>query len=161
MRQVVKPGHPLDFLTPAEMQGMIVKPKQVTRIRSPQTIQLDANGNGVDAVYEVPLGYEFEVRRIVLTLTGNAPSDPTVGAVALAAGHWVAYRRSGSLIEYGQPQWTTLYQVPGVQTWGDEQGPYIRNGEVFEVQAGGLTANAILNAYLEGILTRPGGEEHA
>lgn len=157
--QVVRPGHPLDFLTPHEMAAMLPKPRQVTRVRSPQTIQLDSNGNGVNNVYECPLGYKFEARRIVLSLTGNAASDPTVGAVAIAAGHWVAYLRSGNLIEYGQPQWTTLYQVPGVQTWGDEQGPFIRNGEVFQVQAGGLGANATLNVYLEGILTRPGGED--
>lgn len=159
MRQVLKPGQPVDFVTTGEMEALLPKPRQVTRIRAPQTIQLDANGNGVDIVYPVPLGYEFEARRVVLTLTGNAPSDPTVGAVALAAGHWVAYRRSGSLIEYGQPQWTTIYQVPGVQTWGDEQGPYLQNGEEFEVQAGGLGAGAILNVYLEGILTRPGPRE--
>lgn len=162
MRQILKPGHPVDFLTPAEAEAMLPPlPHQVTRIRAPQTIQLDASGNGIDNVYEVPIGYEFALRRIVLTLTGNAPSDPTVGAVAMAAGHWVAYLRSGSLIEYAMPQWTTLYQVPGVQTWGDQQGPYLRNGEVLQVQAAGLTTSGVLNAYAEGLLVRPGRRRDA
>jgi hypothetical protein len=60
MRQVLRPGHPVDFVTPDEMAAMMPpKPRQVTRIRSPQTIQLDATGSGRDEVYQVPAGYEY------------------------------------------------------------------------------------------------------
>lgn len=161
MRQVLRPGYPVDFLTPDEFVRLQARERQQSRVRSASTLQLDANGNGVNIAFEVEAGYEFEARRIVLTLTGNIPSDPNTGAVALnAAGKFVAYLRSGSLIEYGQPQYGATIQVPGIQTWSREQGPYLRNQEVFQVQANGLTANGVLNVYLEGILVRPGYKDN-
>lgn len=157
--QVIRPGKPVNFVTPDEMAAMIARPRQVSRIRAAETIQLNASGIGQDEVYKVPMGQEFAVRRITLTLTGNAPNDPNTGNVLLnAAGKFVAYLRSGHLIEYGQPQYGAAIQVPGVQTWGDQQGPYLRNGEVFEVYAAGLTASLSLSVYLEGILYRPDTE---
>lgn len=156
-RQVLRPGYPVDFLTPDEFVKLSTKPSQRSRVRSPASIPLDANGNGKGIVFEVEAGYQFEARRIVMTLTGNVPTDPNTGPVLLnVAGKFVAYMRSDSLIEYGQPQYAGNIQVPGVQTWSREQGPYLRNGEVFQVQAGGLTANGQLSVYLEGILFRPG-----
>lgn len=125
-------------------------------MRVPATIPLDGTGAGKGDVYEIPAGYEFEARRVVLVLTGNIPADPNTGNVLLnAAGKWVAYMRSGSLIEPAQPAYGGAIQVPGVQTWSREQGPYVRNLEVFQVQCAGLTANGFLNVYLEGILVRP------
>lgn len=157
MKQILKPGRPIDIATPDEIAALISRPSQVTRIRAPQTVQLNANGNGSDEVYKVPAGYEFEVRRVVLVLTGNVPNDPNTGNVLLnAAGKFVAYMRSDQLIEYGQPAYGGAIQVPGSQTWGDEQGPYLRNGEVFGVYANGLTAGGQLNVYMEGLLKRPG-----
>lgn len=156
MKTVLKPGAIIETVTPDEMAELLPRGQQVTRMRVPKGVQLDANGNGQAEVYVIPAGYEFEVRRVVLVLTGNAPSDPNTGNVLLnAAGKFVAYLRSGSLIEYGQPAYGGAIQVPGVQTWGDQQGPYLQNKETFEVQAVGLTASSLLNVYLEGILTRP------
>lgn len=156
MRQVLKPGQPVDFLTPDELYDAIPRPRQETRIREPASIQLSGAGAGVGDVYTVPAGYEFEARRIVIVLAGNIATDPNTGNVLLnAAGKWVSYLRSGSLIEIGQPAYGGAVQVPGTQTWSREQGPYLRNKEVFQVQCAGLTANAILNVYLEGILVRP------
>lgn len=161
MKQVLRPGYPVEFLTPDEFVALQPRQHQETRVRAPATLQLDANGNGRVTVYEVDPGYEFEARRIVLTLSGNVPQDPNTGNVLLnAAGKFVAYLRSDSLIEYGQPQYGANVQVPGVQSWSREQGPYLRNGEVFQVQANGLGANAVLNVYLEGILVRPGSKEN-
>lgn len=162
MKQVIKPGQVIDFVTPDEVAALLPRGRQVTRIREPAEIGLNGAGAGIGSVYIVPAGYEFEVRRIVLVLTGNAPSDPNTGNVLLnAAGKFVAYMRSGSLIEYGQPAYGGAIQVPGVQTWGDQQGPYLRNKESFDVQAAGLTAGGQLNVYLEGILTRPSTLQHA
>lgn len=159
MWQKLKPGGMLNFVTPDEVAALIDRPRQVTRMRVAATIGLSAAGGTVPTggdVYKIPAGYEFEVRRVVLVLTGNAPTDPNTGNVLLnAAGKWVAYLRSGSLIEYAQPNYGTAIQVPGVQTWGDQQGPYLRNAEVFGVACLGLTANSDLNVYLEGLLVRP------
>lgn len=155
-KAVIKPGAVIDLATPEEIAELLQPRIQVSRIRVPSNIQLDANGHGQDEVYVVPAGMKFEVRRVVLTLTGNIPSDPNTGNVALnVAGKFVAYLRSGSLIEYGQPQYGAAIQVPGVQTWGSEQGPQLSNKEAFEIYASGLTASVVLNAYVEGILTGP------
>ena len=88
---------------------------------------------------------------------GNTNEAATIHGYtqAPAGGKTVEYLRSGTRIEWAQPQYGAAVQVPGVQTWGTEQGPYIRNGEVFEVRARGLTANATLDVTVEGILRRP------
>ena len=158
MKQRIVHGATIDALTADELFKLLPRPEERSRVRVPGSIQLDAAGavlRGAD-VYKVPTGYELEVRRVVLTLAGNGPQDPNSGSVLLnAAGKWVNYLRSGSIIEPAQPAYGAAIQVPGVQTWGSEQGPYLRNGEVFGVAANGLTANALLNVYLEGILRRP------
>lgn len=155
MRQTVQLGKPLDFLTQDELVRLLPRPLEVTRIRATETIQLDATGSGQDEVYKVPMGYEFAARRVTLDIGGA--TDPSTGNVPLnVAGKFVAYLRSGARIEYAVPiSPNTAPQVPGVQTWAKEQGPYLRNGEVFEVQAKGLTASAVLTVVLEGLLTRP------
>ena len=155
-RQRIIHGAFVDMVTPDELYRAIHRPAQETRVRAPQSLQLDANGAGKTDVYKVPTGMGFEVRRAVFVLTGNAPTDPNAGNVVLnVAGKWIAYTRSGQLIEYAQPQYGAAIQVPGSQSWGDEQGPYVRNAEVLGVQVAGLTPNAVLNIYLEGILKRP------
>lgn len=155
MKQQLRPGGMIDMITPDEMASIIPRPRQVSHIRVPATVTLNGAGVGQDEVYKVPTGYEFEVRRITLTLTGNAPNSPSTNNVPLVAGAFVAYLRAGSLIEYGQPTYGATVQIPGTQTWGDEQGPYLQNAEVFEVYAAGLTPSVQLSVYLEGLLIRP------
>ena len=154
MRQRVVHGTMIDALTPDEFVKLVPRPAQTSRVRAPQTVALDATGSGVDVIYKVPMGYELYVRRVSVTL--NTVTDPSAAPVFLnVAGHFMVYQRSGMFIEYAQPQYATQTQVPGIQTWGDQQGPYLRNGETFEVKAVGLTANAQLDVTLEGILRRP------
>lgn len=162
MRQRILHGAYVDMVTPDELYKALPRPEEITRVRAPASIQLDAAGGGKKDCYKVPTGMELEIRRIVVTLTGNTPSDPNTGNVLLtAAGKFLAYLRSDQLIEYGQPQYGAAVQVPGIQTWGDSQGPYIRNGEVFGVQVAGLTPNAMLNIYMEGVLKRPASTDNA
>jgi len=156
MRQTIVPGGSIEVLTQDEMVKLISRPSQFTRVRAPGNVILSATGGGDAEVYKVPAGMEFKVRRVVLTMSGNVPNDPNTGNVLLtAAGKFVAYTRSGELIEYGQPQYGAAIQVPGVQTWGSEQGPFLSNGEVFGVVAAGLTPGLSLSVYVEGILKRP------
>jgi len=157
-RQRIMHGAVLDFVTPDEVLRLIPRPEQVTRIRVTTQVQLDASGNGRDDVYKVPTGYEFGSRRVTMYTTAT---DPVTGAVIFAAGKAVAYLRSGAFIEWAQTQFGNSYQVPGVQTWGSEQGPYLRNAEVFQVQAFGLTASGLLTVILEGLLRRPGMDTDA
>lgn len=155
-QQRIMHGAVVDFVTPDEIVNLIPRPPEVNRIRATQQVQLNAAGAGQDEVYKVPTGFEFGARRLTAYVTVN---DPTTGAIALAgAGKGLAILRSGAFVEWAQPQYGSAVQVPGVQTWGSEQGPYLRNAEVFEVLAVGLTANAILTIVLEGMLRRPGVE---
>lgn len=163
MRQRIVHGTEIDTATPGEVSQIVAalhEPER-TRVRAPQAVLLDANGNGQDEVYKVPMGYEFFVRRVFLNL--STASDPSTGNVPLnVAGKFVAYLRSGNLIEYAVPiSPNAVPQVPGAQNWGDQQGPYLRNAEVFEVQARGLTPNASLMVTVEGILRKPGRQTDA
>lgn len=276
MRQVIKPGGKIDAATPDEIRSLlqdIASHSESSRVRAPMVVQLDGNGNGQDEVYSVPMGFEFEVRRVFLDL--DTASDPNTGAVILGAqtpvdvdasatgaaaaivatlpasavavattfitgfevtgtgatagsviivtvtgilggtksyalaipagvgnsitplivefsrpipasglnqpiavnvpsfgagntnaavtahgfqvgiagGRSVEYLRSGSRMEYAEPTGPNgITQVPGIQTWGSEQGPYLLNGEAFEVKARGLTAAARLTVIVDGIL---------
>lgn len=160
MKQAVIPGGHLDALTLDEARELIegVFQKQTEeRVRASATIALDGTGSGKDEVYTCPVGFEFEARRVTLELGG---ADPVTGAVALnAAGHNVRYLRSGAIIAWGQPFYGSVLQVPGSESWGDEQGPYVRNGEVFEVAAVGLTPNVNLEVLVEGIQRRLPGPQ--
>lgn len=161
MKQRIVHGAMVDMLTPDEFVKLIPRPAEKTRIRNPGIVVIDGSGNGKGDIYKVPIGCEFEVRRVVLILGGG---DPNTNNILLnAAGKYVLYLRSGQIIEYANPQYGQGYQVPGVQTWGDEQGPYLRNGEVFGVQVFGFgaVAGTNMNVYLEGILTRPGASDNA
>lgn len=74
-------------------------------------------------------------------------------------GKYIQYLRSDTLIAYAEPKYNGLVQVPGGETWGDEQGPYIRNAETFSVNIAGLTPNASLTVFIQGLLSEPGGGE--
>jgi hypothetical protein len=157
VRQTVAPGKQIEALTPDEARELLRAEFRQTvehRVRAEGNIRLDANGNGTIELYTVPQGFEFDARRVTLDL--DQASDPSTGAVVLnAAGKFIEYLRAGERIEYGQPQYGASVQVPGAQTWSREQGPYLRNGETFEVAAHGLTAAGGFRATVEGILRRP------
>lgn len=168
MRQRIVHGAVVDIATPDEIVKLIPRPRQTTRIRAPETFRVSSDDftikNG--EIYKCPIGYQFEARRVVWSLFGaNANQDPSVGSLPLGgAGKWAAYLRSGNLLEYAMPQMGSNFQVPGVQTWGDEQGPYIQNGETFGIflaTGGAGFAGAQISVYLEGILTRPGEAQDA
>lgn len=161
MRTTLKHGAVLEAATPAEVAALLDARRtdsrsDARRIRANAMIVLDGTGSGQDEVFAVPVGFQFDVRRVVIDL--DTATDPSTGNVALnAAGKTVEYLRSGQRIEYAVPTSpNAIPQVPGAQTWGDQQGPYLRNGEVFEVRAKGLTPGARLGVTVEGILTRPG-----
>lgn len=155
----IKHGNTFDALTPKEAETMlraIHTRDRPVRVRATQIVILDAAGNAQDEVYSVPVGFEFEARRVMLDL--DTATDPSTGNVPLnVAGRSVEYLRSGTRIEYAIPDSPNgpPAQVPGIQTWGSEQGPYLRNGETFEIRARGLTAGSRLSVTVEGILSRP------
>lgn len=159
-RQRIVHGAFVDMVTPDEMYKMIPRPPEVTRMRVPISVELDAAGTtgGIIAVYKVPIGMEFEARRVSLEL-GNIPGPLLGTSIALnTPGQYVEYFRSGTHISFGcptGPAGSSPSRVPGVETWGDQQGPYLRNGEVFGVFASlaAASANVSFSIMLEGLLT--------
>lgn len=160
MRTVLKHGAVIDALTLDELQEFLgslrSREETIARVRAPTIITLDGTGSGQAEVYTVDAGWELAVRRVTLDL--DTASDPSTGNVPLnVAGKKVEYLRSGSRIEYAVPvSPNNIPQVPGIQTWGSQQGPYLLNSETFEVRATGLTANSRLYVFMEGIITRIG-----
>lgn len=157
-KTALKHGAVIETVTAAEVSELLSKAlarENAKRVRVSANLKLDANGNGTEDVYVVPVGFELEVRRVFIDL--DSAADPGTGNVPLnVAGKSVEYLRSDSRIEYGAPSGpNAIPQVPGVQTWGAEQGPYYRNAEVFQVRVKGLTPNQNLQVQMEGILKRP------
>lgn len=156
-RTLLKHGAHLEAATPGEVQrivGDLLSARQSfeTRVRAAQTVKCDSTGAGRDDVYTVPVGFEFEVRRVFLqsdqrTVSNQPLALNTVGLI-------VEYLRSGRRIEYANTTQFGGYQIPGTQTWSREQGPYLINGEVFQVNVVGLSNGEVLNVDIEGILRK-------
>lgn len=160
MRQRIIHGAFVDMVTPDELYKAIRRPVEITRIRASETVQLDANGTsgGPVAVYKVPIGTEFDIRRVSFELSGVTELNLQGSSVSLASvGTSIRYFRSGNPIEFAypvSPVASSPARVPGVQTWGDQQGPYMRNGEVFQIASVLQVAQATwsLTMTVEGIL---------
>jgi len=154
MRQRVLHGGVIDAATTEDVRSILetIKPPQKARIRAPMNIRLDGSGDGQDEVYTVPLGYTFSLRRLVLNI--STATSPVDGQVPLNVGsRYVALLRTGVLVEYPvlvSP--TGISQVPGYTSWGSDEEPWFRNGEKVEIQAVGMTPNAILIVMVEGLL---------
>jgi hypothetical protein len=160
-KQRIIAGGTIELLTPDELIHFLQRPELTSRVREPASVQLNANGVGVCAVYKVPMGHQFDVRRVTI-LPGGGEGDPFTQGVAFvtAANTYAIYRRSGTVIEYAQTTapkaGASSMGMPGAQTWGATQGPYLANGEVFEIEFNVSTApNAIVTCTVEGVLTRP------
>jgi hypothetical protein len=159
MKQRVIAGGHIDALTTDEFVKLFPRHEQLSHVRAAETGLLNGSGYVSIDVYKVPMGMEFGARRVTIVM--NTATDPSTGEVALnVSGKYVVYQRSGQFIEYGMPAYGSSIQVPGLETWGDQQGPTLRNGEVFQVVAYGLTAGSQLTATVEGLLKRPSTESH-
>jgi hypothetical protein len=172
MKQRLSPGGTLEAATPEEIQKLIETGLPAVpfsrRIRARQTFVLDANGNLGGAslgtiqpltVYKVPMGYSFEARRVTFNLnSAQGPTFPTTGVLALssaASAVWAAYFRSSEFVCFANPSSANGASIPGVESWGDQQGLYLQNGETFDIAVNGKAAIALaaMTVELEGILT--------
>jgi hypothetical protein len=158
----LKHGVMLNTVSKEEMESLLreytTRQQTRERVRASADILLDGNGAGTVDVYKVPLGYELEVRRVAVDLTDVTPATFVAQSINLAtAGVALQYLRSGTRIEWALPQ-SSLggFRVPGIETWGSQQGPYLQNGEIFQVEAllGRTGGTLIVN--MEGILTKAG-----
>lgn len=163
MRFKIKHDSEIETVTPGELatalQALNVREQTRSRVRAPAIITLDGTGAGQDEIYAPPMGFDFELRRVSFELdTVNAANLATGSVSLIAPGITARYLRSGQQIEWAIPIGSTsnAAKVPGAQTWSAEQGPYFRNGEVFEVAVTGFPAGARLTVTAEGILMKGG-----
>jgi hypothetical protein len=153
VRQAVIPGGSLEVLTPAEAADLIAagfRENVTTRVRVEGSGVADATGFLSLDLYTVPAGWEFELRRYVVTIDGFTPGNQfTIGA-----GGYAYFARSGELILYVLSAGTTP-KFPYQDSFGEEQGPYIRNNETlqFVIIVGPVSTRMQVQA--EGILRRP------
>jgi hypothetical protein len=148
-------GH-IDTVTPEELAAMLKPAEQRSKVRTAASFVLDGNGSivggNVGDIYKVPAGAEFYLRRVFFDISGA--TDPSTGSVALnVAGKYIKYLRSGTMIGYAIPLApTAVAQVPGVEDWSEQQGPYLANGEKLQISTLGLTANGGLKVEIQGVL---------
>ncbi len=152
MLQKIIHGKEINFVTPDEIVHLIPRPEQKTRIRADAAVPLNSAGSGTVDVYTCPIGYSFEARRVFVRLSSDGLGTATITPTTLTDTAYILYLRSGEIITLGMAE---SKQLPSDESWGEEQGPKLANGEVFQVQAVGLTASASLIVHLEGILIRP------
>lgn len=132
----------------------IPKGEQLTQVRVTESGIVKADGIVTVDVYQCPLGYEFFARRIFIdeSIANGTPN----GGTMIGANSWVTYMRSGTRIGYAllanSVDGFEEYGCPGVETWGDQQGPMIRNGEVFQVKFTGFPVADGVTVALQGIL---------
>lgn len=157
MRQRIIHGAFVDMLTPDEFYKAIQRPVVESRIRAPFSINLDANGAGDGIAYKVPTGGEFALRRVTFELTNITEANFQANSINLnAAGLFVRYFKGDAPLQWGIPASSLgVGRIPGYESWGDEQGSYLRNGEVFRIKVGlgaAGAANSTLSGTVEGIL---------
>jgi hypothetical protein len=172
MRQTIVPGGTIESLTEEETRDLVRQIYRETvenRVRAEGTATLDANGTGTVEVYTVPIGFEFEVRRVLIESDagyfwvktvpggGQGATSPIVPIEFLRSGESLGTPHIDNVIKTGTPQDEVWYLFPHVDTWSKEQGPYIRNGETFETVFRNCTNFASKNVQVtaEGLLRRP------
>lgn len=158
MKQRIIHGAMLEIPTADEIVNLIPRPPRETRVRAPEQMTLDATGTGAVDIYKVPTGAEFDLRRVQFELgTVVGGNLGTAGINLITVGNFCRYLRSGTPVGWALPAnslGTAAGRIPGVETWGAEQGPYLRGGEVFSVQicGGAVNAGNTISITAEGIL---------
>lgn len=144
-------GQELDVLTEQELRTVLdefveqFERQHSERVRAPQQQLTDANGLAVLSVYEVPVGMEFRLSRVVVTADGQTFAAPGVAGVSIELRR---NDRNGPLLDGAKP----AVGLPWVWTAGGSPSPHFRNGESVLVVVVGGPANTNVAAYVEGDL---------
>lgn len=173
MRTLIKPGSPIETLTPDEARDIIQQEyrKQVFQhVRAEGTAKMDATGTGQVDAYTCPMGFEFECRRILIegdaglfwlkalpALGQGGPSQLVNPLEYMRSGESIGIPTVSNVIKTAVPQDEVWWLFPHLDTWGDQQGPYIRNGETLSLNLRGLinSANLTIQVTVEGLQRRP------
>lgn len=133
----------LDLLTQDELHAELQKVADrldgggPRRVRGAATGKTDASGNADIDVYDVNVGGEFALSRLVVKADNATPGVPVIAATG-----FLNLLRSGILVDfYGVAKTAGGLSLPLRDTWGNHDAPFFRNGELVQVQIRGYTAS--------------------
>lgn len=146
--------------------GRALTRRQVTRQRvraaASGVIPLTLDTPLILPVYKVPTGFRLDINQVQWDL-GTFTEADLLNGIALLGGNSGSYYRSGIRLAWALPKSPALSlpAIPGIETWGDEEGPQLISGEVFEVHVNihinnPLSVGAPLTITIEGTLTEAG-----
>lgn len=144
-------GSEVDLVSPEELRLVLneyveqFRRQHSERVRA--TLQNISDGTGqvsIDA-FEVPVGMEFRLSRVLVTADGFTFAAPSPAGVS------IEIRRNGSqgpLVDGAKP----AVGLPWPWVAGGSPSPHYRNGETVTVHVVGGPANVNISVYVEGDL---------
>lgn len=151
----IEPGAVLEFTTPEEAKAIVYEALG-SFLELPLVVRPSAQGTTTSGgaltleVYDVPVGFEFVLTRLVIEADGFTP-----GAPYTAAGAYVLVRRQGGARVNFASLVSGSGQLPTLFTDSVTSGAHFRNGEKVEVVVSGGPASTGIQVTAEGILRRP------
>lgn len=157
MKQLIRHNSHVDIPSLDEIAQVIeaLRPVADRTIRASAVVGISAAGAGaVDPVYQVPIGMEFFLQRVMLSNLGATYAACANGAAS------IAITRSGVTCAYLNPQASGGGAIPGEQDWSLGQGPFFRNGESIGIVFTNLTTTPAATGFeclveVQGILRPP------
>lgn len=144
-------GSEVDLVSPEELRTVLdefveqFQRSHSERVRAAFQAQTDGGGNLALDAYEVPIGMEFRLSRVVVQADGFTFAAPGVAGVALEI------RRNGvngQLVDGQKP----AVGLPWSWSSGGSPSPHYRNGETVTVHVLGGPVNVNVSVYVEGDL---------
>jgi len=144
-------GSEVDLVSPEELREVLrefvatFERQHSERVRATLQNLSDAGGNIAIDAYEVPIGMEFRLSRVLLTADGLTFGAPGVAGVS------IEIRRNGKdgpLVDGAKP----AVGLPWSWVAGGSPSPHFRNGETVTVRVVGGPANTNISVFVEGDL---------
>lgn len=131
----------------------VYEPVTVVNVAS---MNADASGNIAvpqtpnAALYESPAGFTFALHRLVIAVDGS-----TFGSPFTAAGAYWELRVNGAMVHGGSAV-SGAGSLPVVATWGTQDAPRVRGGEILSLFVVGTAtlASKMVTARVQGTLDR-------
>jgi len=132
VKTILRPGQEIETVTPSELEERLAELGH--QIRSDErTMRPDgdgvtnAAGNGNTPIYQVPLGMQFNLHRLLVEADGFTP-----GAPYNAAAGWIDVLRGDERVDF-LPLAVGSGAIPALVTYGTADAIRFRNGEVVAI----------------------------
>jgi hypothetical protein len=160
VKQRLLAGQEIDVFTAEEARAIIpdllrdqLRNAQAETVRTGEQVKTDGTGAALlDEIYAVPLGQEFELRRVLIESDGTDPGHPFN-----AAAGWIDLLVDGRRVEFvslavGQGA------IPFKLNWSSGQGPVLKNGQRLGALVAGGPANVNVTFSIQGVKIGPPAE---